>query len=91
MPVTNSEAYRPEFQVHKGRRESKKLKLPVDIRRASSSPHIVGIIQGMDNASSPGSDKRRNKLGYQRTTIACGKQLLGITNTYHILMLHRSL
>jgi hypothetical protein len=72
-PVANSETYRPEPHLHKVRRDSKKLQLPVDIRRTSSSPHIVGIVQGMDTASPPGSDKRRNKLGYQRTTIACGK------------------
>jgi hypothetical protein len=89
--VANSETYRPEPHLHKVRRDSKKLKLPVDIRRASSSPHMVGMVQGIDTAS-PGSDKRRNKLGYQRTTIACGKYtLIWSFSMYCILIFPRSL
>lgn len=44
------------------------------IRRSSSTPHMRNLALGAANDLSPTGDKRRNKLGYHRTSVACGKQ-----------------
>ncbi|KAF2666450.1 hypothetical protein BT63DRAFT_59190 [Microthyrium microscopicum] len=43
-----------------------------EIRRSSSFPAIRGLIQPETGTISSPADKRRNKLGYQRTSMACG-------------------
>lgn len=70
--VANSEISHLGPQLNKGKQPSEKVQLPAEIRRTASSPQIRGMVQGTDTASLSG-DKRRNKLGYQRTTIACGE------------------
>ena len=56
-------------------RSSRGRVLP-EIRRSSSTPHM----RNLTNASATGdisptsmADKRRNKLGYHRTSVACGE------------------
>lgn len=41
------------------------------IKRSASSPNVRSLSTGSDAASSL-SEKRRNKLGYHRTSVACG-------------------
>lgn len=44
--------------------------------RAMSSPNIGNI--NADGASMSAADKKRNKLGYHRTAVACGKHVFFI-------------
>lgn len=62
----------PQQQLLKKRRASKE-KAAV-IRRSSSTPHMRNLALGTASELSPTGDKRRNKLGYHRTSVACGKQ-----------------
>ncbi|KAF1962845.1 hypothetical protein CC80DRAFT_98844 [Byssothecium circinans] len=57
-------------QINKKRRQSKD-KTSTAIRRSSSTPHMRNLPLGMTGDLSP-TDKRRNKLGYHRTSVACG-------------------
>lgn len=61
----------PHVHPNKKRRSSKS-KVPAEIRRSASTPHMrsLGLSDGVP--LSP-TDKRRNKLGYHRTSVACGK------------------
>jgi ribosomal protein L13E len=67
------------FSVPAGRetglkkRKAAKGKVPADLRRSASTPHLRGPPTGDSGPLSPNSDKRRNKLGYHRTSVACGK------------------
>lgn len=63
----------PQQPAHKKRRPSKD-KTTTAIRRSSSTPHMRNLALGTTGELSPTSDKRRNKLGYHRTSVACGKQ-----------------
>jgi hypothetical protein len=55
--------------------------LPIQIRRSASIPYILDFVSAETvTISSPG-DKRRNKLGYQRTSMACGKTHLRNSKT----------
>ncbi|KAF1966283.1 hypothetical protein BU23DRAFT_487235 [Bimuria novae-zelandiae CBS 107.79] len=60
----------PQQQLLKKRRASKDK--PSIIRRSSSTPHMRNLALGTTNELSPSGDKRRNKLGYHRTSVACG-------------------
>ncbi|KAK7189256.1 hypothetical protein DPSP01_003380 [Paraphaeosphaeria sporulosa] len=60
----------PQQQLLKKRRASKD-KATV-IRRSSSTPHMRNLALGAASELSPTGDKRRNKLGYHRTSVACG-------------------
>jgi hypothetical protein len=60
----------PESGLKK--RKALKGKIPAEIRRSASSPHIRGLASSDSSALSPTTDKRRNKLGYHRTSVACG-------------------
>ncbi|KAJ4356001.1 uncharacterized protein N0V89_004027 [Didymosphaeria variabile] len=60
----------PQQQLLKKRRASKD-KTAV-IRRSSSTPHMRNLALGTSSELSPTGDKRRNKLGYHRTSVACG-------------------
>lgn len=61
----------PQQQLLKKRRASKD-KAAV-IRRSSSTPHMRNLALGAASELSPTGDKRRNKLGYHRTSVACGR------------------
>jgi len=61
----------PQQHLLKKRRASKD-KAAV-IRRSSSTPHMRNLALGAASDLSPTGDKRRNKLGYHRTSVACGK------------------
>ncbi|KAF2257128.1 hypothetical protein BU26DRAFT_36586 [Trematosphaeria pertusa] len=61
----------PQQPAHKKRRPSKD-KTTTAIRRSSSTPHMRNLALGTTGELSPTSDKRRNKLGYHRTSVACG-------------------
>lgn len=54
---------------NKRRRTS--LKTPGLLKRAVSTPSIRSVASADNNSSS--SDKKRNKLGYHRTAVACGQ------------------
>lgn len=43
------------------------------LKRAVSSPNVRGL--GGDGAALIAADKKRNKLGYHRTAVACGRSL----------------
>jgi hypothetical protein len=53
------------------KRRAMKGKVPAEIRRSASTPHIRALAHSDPSALSP-TDKRRNKLGYHRTSVACG-------------------
>jgi len=55
------------------KRRSSKGKLPSEIKRSVSTPHMRNLAAADSGALSPTTDKRRNKLGYHRTSVACGK------------------
>ena len=61
----------PSSQAVKKRRKSKE-KTSAVIRRSSSTPHMRNLALGNAGDLSP-TDKRRNKLGYHRTSVACGE------------------
>lgn len=54
------------------KRRSSKSKVPSDLRRSSSTPHMRHLALGNSGELSPTSNKPRNKLGYHRTSVACG-------------------
>lgn len=58
------------------KRKAAKGKGPADLRRSSSTPYLRGPSSSDSGPLSPNSDKRRNKLGYHRTSVACGKSLV---------------
>jgi hypothetical protein len=55
------------------KRKASKAKVPSDLRRSASTPHIRGVALTDSGPLSPTSEKRRNKLGYHRTSVACGE------------------
>jgi len=55
------------------KRKASKVKPHPDLKRSQSTPHIRGLAMADTPAISPTIDKRRNKLGYHRTSVACGK------------------
>jgi hypothetical protein len=56
------------------KRKASRGKLHSDLKRSQSSPHIRGLAMS-ETTISPTIDKRRNKLGYHRTSVACGMSL----------------
>ena len=58
------------------KRRSSKSKVPSDLRRSSSTPHMRHLALGNAGDLSPTSNKPRNKLGYHRTSVACGTPAL---------------
>ncbi|ORX97869.1 hypothetical protein BCR34DRAFT_496558 [Clohesyomyces aquaticus] len=54
------------------KRRASKAKVPPEIRRSSSTPHMRNLALATSGELSPTADKRRNKLGYHRTSVACG-------------------
>lgn len=65
----------PGSDVPVKKRKASKGKLPSDLKRSQSTPHIRGLAMSDTSAISPTIDKRRNKLGYHRTSVACGTRL----------------
>lgn len=62
------------FQAQSAKkRRASKGKIPAEIRRSASSPHIRSLATPELGSLSPTADKRRSKLGYHRTAVACGK------------------
>lgn len=60
-------------QLHSSKkRRSSKSKVPSELRRSSSTPHMRQLALGTPGELSPTSNKPRNKLGYHRTSVACG-------------------
>lgn len=63
------------FQSHQQsgkKRRSSKGKIPGELRRSTSTPHMRNVALGQSGELSPTSNKARNKLGYHRTSVACG-------------------
>lgn len=60
-------------QASSKKRRSSKSKVPSELRRSSSTPHMRNLALGASGDLSPTSNKARNKLGYHRTSVACGK------------------
>ncbi|KAI9711593.1 MAG: hypothetical protein M1820_002158 [Bogoriella megaspora] len=60
--------------VKNNKRRPSKAKTPAAIKRSTSTPHMRSLAQSDSGALSPtAADKRaRHKLGYQRTSVACG-------------------
>jgi len=63
------------------KRRASKDKSTAVIRRSSSTPHMRNLALGTASELSPTGDKRRNKLGYHRTSVACGE--LPVTHPLH--------
>ncbi|KAJ4330802.1 hypothetical protein N0V87_009698 [Didymella glomerata] len=53
------------------KRRSSKSKVPGELRRSTSTPHMRNLAL-QSGELSPTSNKARNKLGYHRTSVACG-------------------
>ena len=67
---TDSTLHAPH-QASKKRRSSKS-KVPGELQRSTSTPHMRNLALGQSGELSPTSNKARNKLGYHRTSVACG-------------------
>ena len=61
----------PVVPVHR-RRRSSKINMPAIIKRSASTPNVRGQAAADAAALSLAAEKRRNKLGYHRTSVACG-------------------
>jgi hypothetical protein len=76
------------------RRKNSKVKMSPILKRAASTPQLNGLSVSESGGLSPSAlDKRRNKLGYQRISIACCEYTtnqLRFTET-HILTVTSSL
>lgn len=57
------------------RRRPSRSKVPAELRRSTSTPHMRSLALGASGELSPTSNKARNKLGYHRTSVACGKRV----------------
>lgn len=71
IAMNSQETNTQHHQANKKRRSSKS-KVPSDLRRSSSTPHMRHLALGNPGELSPTSNKPRNKLGYHRTSVACG-------------------
>ena len=61
--------------VSSRKRRSSKGKLLPGLKKSASTPHIRSLALADTPALSPTAEKRRNKLGYHRTSVACGTAL----------------
>ncbi|KAF1997950.1 hypothetical protein P154DRAFT_270782 [Amniculicola lignicola CBS 123094] len=72
-PATQAQGPPPSLQQPpSSRHRPSKVKVAAEIRRASSTPHMRNLALSTSGELSPTADKRRNKLGYHRTSVACG-------------------
>ncbi|KAL8636415.1 MAG: hypothetical protein Q9228_006184 [Teloschistes exilis] len=53
------------------RRRMSKGSMSSSLKRSASTPNVRGLIASENGLSM--ADKRRNKLGYHRTSVACGR------------------
>lgn len=65
-------AAQTQQQLSKKRRSSKS-KIQGELRRSTSTPHMRSLALGTSGELSPTNNKARNKLGYHRTSVACGR------------------
>jgi hypothetical protein len=72
--VTGQEHGAESPQLSAKKRRPSKSKVPGELRRTSSTPHMRNLALGNSGDLSPTSNKARNKLGYHRTSVACGKR-----------------
>jgi hypothetical protein len=79
-PDPTSVPPRPSLSTKK--RKASKAKLSADLKRSQSTPHIRGLAMSENASISPTLDKKRNKLGYHRTSVACGMILLCFCLSY---------
>lgn len=77
----------PTAQPHTNaskKRRSPKTKASGELRKSTSTPHMRHLALANPGDLSPTSNKPRNKLGYHRTSVACGesmKRLLLLTRS----------
>ena len=57
------------------RRRLSKGKTYPNLKKSLSTPHMRSVALAENGALSPTTDKKRNKLGYHRTSVACGMRL----------------
>lgn len=57
------------------RRRASKTATESVLKRSASTPNVRSLSQG-DIHNAMLNDKKRNKLGYHRTSVACGKSIL---------------
>lgn len=71
-PNRNSPNHDASFKMQSARPKSRVVK------RSESTPHLEVLISTSSGPESPeeASEKKRNKLGYNRTTVACGQSEL---------------
>ena len=69
---TGPDSTAPTHQHPGKKRRSSKSKIPGELRRSTSTPHMRNLALGTSGELSPTSNKARNKLGYHRTSVACG-------------------
>lgn len=70
--LTGQDSFTPSQQQLAKKRRPSKSKVPSELRRSSSTPHMRNLALGNSGDLSPTSNKARNKLGYHRTSVACG-------------------
>ncbi|KAF2622629.1 hypothetical protein BU25DRAFT_207228 [Macroventuria anomochaeta] len=70
--LTGPESTIQTHQHPSKKRRSSKSKIPGELRRSTSTPHMRNLALGTSGELSPTSNKARNKLGYHRTSVACG-------------------
>ena len=69
----------PATQAHSNnnssskKRRAFKTKTAGELRKSSSTPHMRHLAIGTPGDVSPTNNKPRNKLGYHRTSVACGE------------------
>lgn len=69
---------RPAQASASKKRRSSKMKPSKQLPRSASTPQMRDIIMSEE-------DKKRNKLGYQRISIACGKSLSSCYSCDHLV------
>jgi hypothetical protein len=72
--LTGQESITQSHPQSSKKRRPSKSKVPSELRRSSSTPHMRSLALGNSGELSPTSNKPRNKLGYHRTSVACGKR-----------------
>lgn len=72
--LTSQDSFTQSQQQLSKKRRPSKSKVPAELRRSSSTPHMRNLALGNSGELSPTSNKARNKLGYHRTSVACGKR-----------------
>ncbi|KAF9698308.1 hypothetical protein EKO04_003666 [Ascochyta lentis] len=70
--LTGPESTTQANQHPSKKRRSSKSKIPGELRRSTSTPHMRNLALATSGELSPTSNKARNKLGYHRTSVACG-------------------